>query len=232
MHKMTIKPWQDCRNGTALPSGEIQIWSASLDREIYSNFLYLLSEDEKCRAARLKSKAAARQQIISRGILRILLGRTIGVNPEELTIGSNPFGKPFLSCPENSAISFNLAHSGQLLLIAIGNCKHTGIDVEKMEENIDFAGISALVFSDDEQQSLSRSKEPVQDFYAIWTAKEAVLKAAGRGFAYPSNKFCVVISKKNISLLKYQAELTHGFSWSISSFTPASGYSAAVAVLQ
>jgi 4'-phosphopantetheinyl transferase len=229
---MNIKPWQESREGLNFSFQEMQVWSASLDTEDSSRFYYLLSEDEKKRAARLKSRSAASGQIIGRGILRLLLGKYIGVNPRDLVFSKNPFGKPFLSNPMDSAIRFNLTHSGSLLLIAIGKGKQIGIDVEKIEENIDFSGISSLVFSSDEQRSLSRSNNPILDFYALWTAKEAILKASGQGFSYPSNQLSVVISKGSATLPIIPAKLTGCSSCSLSSFSPAEGYSAAVAVLQ
>jgi 4'-phosphopantetheinyl transferase len=232
MHKLVIKPWQEAREGLTLSSENVQIWSASLDMEDSSHYLHLLSSDEKMRAARLKSKTISDRQIISRGILRLLLGSYLGVKPEELAIGTGQFGKPFLFNPTDSAVCFNLAHSGNLALFAIGKGKSIGIDVEKTEKNRDFTGISSLVFSSAEQLSLSRSIDPLRDFYALWTAKEAILKASGRGFSYPSNQFSVVLSKGILALSKIPAELSNGYSCQISSFSPIPGYSAAIAILQ
>ena len=229
---MNIKPWQESREDIDFFSDDIQIWSVSLDVEDSSRFFQLLSEDEKKRSARLKSSTVAHQQIISRGILRLLLGKYIGMNPKELVFNDNPFGKPFLCNPADSAICFNLAHSGSLLLFAIGKEKHVGIDVEIIDEKIDFKRITSLVFSSDEQLSLSLSLDPICDFYALWTAKEAILKAAGRGFSYPSNKFSVFISNGITFPSIIPAELTGGCSCSLFSFSPVKGYSAAVAILQ
>jgi 4'-phosphopantetheinyl transferase len=229
---MNIKPWQEFREDIELYADDVQIWSASLDVEDSAHFYHLLSEDEKKRSARLKSSTIARQQIISRGILRLLLGKYVGVNPRELVFNNNPFGKPFLCNPADSAISFNLTHSGSLLLFAIGNGKHIGIDVEIIDEKKDFKGITSLVFSSDEQLSLSLSMNPICDFFALWTAKEAILKATGRGFSYPSNKFSVSISNGITFPPKIPAELTGGCSCSLFSFSPVKGYSAAIAVLQ
>jgi 4'-phosphopantetheinyl transferase len=229
---MNIQPWQESRKEINFSSGNIQIWSASLDKEDSSHFFNLLSEEEKKCTARLQSSAATCQKIISRGILRLLLGNYTGLNPKELVIKNSLFGKPFLSNPEKSKICFNLAHSGNMLLFAIGKVKHVGIDVEKIEEKIDFKGISPMVFSFDEQLTLSLSMDPIHYFYALWTAKEAILKVSGRGFSYPVNQFSVVIHNGTSHPSLIPEELTCGYSCSLSSFSPANGYSAAVAVLQ
>ena len=229
---MVIKTWQESTKDSSISSEDVQIWSAFFDGENCAHYFHLLSDDEKVRASRLKNPGKACQQIISRGILRLLLGNYTGINPKELAFKNSPFGKPFLSNPVDSEICFNLTHSGNLLLFAIGKGKHIGIDVEKIEGKIDFKGISSLVFSSEERFSLSRSLDPIHDFYRLWTAKEAILKGTGFGFSYPSNQFSVVISKGNAALLKGSKEFAAGLSCSLSSFSPVIGYSAAVAVLQ
>jgi 4'-phosphopantetheinyl transferase len=229
---MNILPWQESRKEINLLSEDTQIWSASFEAEDSSCFIPFLTEDEKDCATRLKSTAATCQKIISRGILRLLLSNYTGINPKDLFFENGQFGKPFLSNPANSEICFNLAHSGNLLLIAIGKKKDVGIDVEKIEEKRDFKGISPLVFSLSEQQTIARSMDPIHDFYSIWTAKEAILKATGRGFSYPSNKFSVFILNGITFPSIIPTELTGGCSCSLSSFSPANGYSAAIAVLQ
>lgn len=224
---MNIKPWQESHKDSSFPNEDYQIWSANFDSENSSEYFHLLSNDEKNRAARLINRKTAHQQIMSRGILRLLLGNYTGINPKEIVICNNPYGKPSLPNPEVASISFSLAHSGNLLLIAIGLGKKIGIDVEKIEEGIDFKGISALVFSPAEQFSLNCSKNPTRDFFTLWTAKEAILKALGLGFTYPSNQFSVLISKGSAAPSMIPTELAGGCRFSLKSFSPIPGYSAA-----
>jgi 4'-phosphopantetheinyl transferase len=229
---MLINSWCEAAEKLSIPSKDVQVWSANLDQEDSTSFLPLLSSEEKSRAERLKSKTIADHQIISRGILRLLLGKYLGMTPEKIRIGVGKFGKPLLITSSDSPISFNLAHSGSLALFAFSKEQEIGIDVEKIEETRNFAGISSIVFSADEQQELSKSIDPISDFYLLWTAKEAILKVTGRGFSYPSNRFSVVLTKGIPSVSKIPTELSGGFSSLLTSFSPAPGYSAAIAVLQ
>lgn len=229
---MLIKSWRDADEKLEMNSRDVQVWSAFMDNEDGSLFVHLLSKEEKSRAERLKSKSIADNQIISRGILRILLGKYLNMLPEKISFGTGQFGKPYLITNSDSPISFNLAHSGNLVLFAFGNVKEIGIDVEKNEEARDFAGISSIVFSPDEQVYLSKSMDPVSDFYLLWTLKEAILKVSGHGFSYPSNQFSVVLTKGIPSVSKIPTELFGGFSSVLTSFSPTTGYSAAIAVLQ
>jgi len=228
---MHIKAWQEFNKESDLYSESVQIWSAFFDQENCSSYLHLLSNDEKIRAARLKDPKIANQQIISRGILRLLLGNYTGKDPKDLVFSYSQFGKPHLSNSENLEIFFNLSHSGNLLLIAVGKEKQIGIDVEKIDGKIDIFGISSLIFTDEEQFSLSRSLDPVQNFYELWTAKEAFIKSTGLGFTYPSNQFSVVIRKGNESNLGISIMPLAGSGLSLASFKPVKGYSAALAVM-
>ena len=229
---MNIKPWQEFDKVADLYSEKIQIWLAFFDREDCSSYFHLLSEDEKARAARLMDLGTASRQIISRGILRLLIGRYSGMDPKQLSFNCSEFGKPFLTNPADSGICFNLSHSGSLLLIAVVSGKQVGIDVEKNESKIDVSGIASIAFSAEEQSFLSRSIDPVHDFYELWTAKEAILKSTGLGFSYPSNKFSVAISKGKVQEQKITNDLPAGTDLSLISFSPVEGYSAAVAAMR
>ena len=228
---MVIRPWQESINNADLYSEKVQIWSAVFDQVNSSSCFDLLSEDEKSRAARLKNPGAASRQIISRGILRLILGSYTGKDPKAIVFSYSESGKPNLSDPENPKVFFNLSHSGNLLLIAVSEGEQIGIDVEKDEDNIDFLGIAGLVFSSEEQFSLSHSSDPIHDFYELWTAKEAILKSAGLGFSYPSNRFSVVKTIEQKLQLRISKDLPAGSDISLTSFSPAEGYFAAIAVM-
>jgi len=106
-----------------------------------------------------------------------------------------------------------------------------GIDVEKLEPKRDISAIKPLVFSPEEQAQYARSSDPVRDFYVLWTAKEAVLKAAGCGFAFPPNELPVKINEGLASLTRLPMGLSSKKHWTLNIFQPAEGYIAAVAVL-
>jgi 4'-phosphopantetheinyl transferase len=229
---MNILSWREVNCFPEISSGGIQIWSARLDQEESSNYLCLLSPNEIARAERLKNVEIANQQIICRGILRILLSRYLNMDPGKLEFNSDHYGKPYLSNPLGSAITFNIAHSENVALFAFSKDANVGVDIEKMEIYRDFTGISRLVFSDEEQLFIQLSNNPVEEFYKLWTAKEAVLKASGRGFSYPSSQFSVVLTRGKSSKLKLPPELSGEYSCFLKDFIPVEGYSGAVAIFQ
>jgi len=229
---MVIRPWQVSNKEADLNSEKVQIWSAFFSKENINSFLGLLSTAEMKRAERLKDHSTASRQIISRGILRLILGNYTSKEPKDLVFGASEFGKPYLSDPENSGVFFNLTHSGNMLLIAVSAGKQIGIDVEINDVKVDISGIAAMIFSEEEQITLSYSTDPFNEFYEIWTAKEAILKSIGLGFSYPSNRFSVVTSKEHNSHLRFLRGLPADSDLTYQTFSPSEGYSAAIAVMQ
>lgn len=82
--------------------------------------------------------------------------------------------KPFIQGWE----SFNISHSGDLVVLAYGSSV-LGVDIEKK----DAANYSELMtfFHPAEQDYIAGSGDRADSFYEIWTKKEALLKAEGSG---------------------------------------------------
>lgn len=97
----------------------------------------------------------------------------------------NLYGKPFLS---DSSVYFNLSHSGDYIVLAVDE-KEVGIDIEKIETYSD--GIAKKCFVPEEYSLLKHRKED-NLFYALWTAKESVMKACGKGLQMPPESFSVL----------------------------------------
>lgn len=92
-------------------------------------------------------------------------------------------GKPFLKGNMNY---FSLSHGGNYSVIAVHK-KNIGIDIEKIGYGDAMA--ARLMFTTDEKAWISGSNTR---FYALWTQKESILKADGRGFSLSPNSFSVL----------------------------------------
>ena len=66
-------------------------------------------------------------------------------------------------------------------MCAVSKTTRVGIDVEKLRDIcIDDYSIS---LSDKELEELTSSENPIPDFFTLWTKKEAISKADGKGLA-------------------------------------------------
>ena len=94
------------------------------------------------------------------------------------TLKKNKNSKPFL---EESDFHFSSSHSGDLCVVAANVEYECGIDTELLKP-IDITLYKDFLHAE-EWDHLQSSGNLQKDFYAMWTRKEAVLKAAGLGIA-------------------------------------------------
>ena len=85
------------------------------------------------------------------------------------------FGKPTI----HQDVSFSISHANDYVVCALSPERHIGIDIEKIRSIcIDDYSIS---LSDDELKQLENSNNATTDFFCLWTKKEAISKANGKG---------------------------------------------------
>jgi phosphopantetheinyl transferase len=123
------------------------------------------------RAARLSADARAQSQsLLGVALACRLLGAASGreVAAEELRYTEN--GKPHVAgLPE-----FSIAHAGAWVLCAIASDGAVGVDLEPLMTRAQLPSWS-LVFDAQERSAANTARAAL----ALWTCKEAVLKAAG-----------------------------------------------------
>jgi 4'-phosphopantetheinyl transferase len=91
-----------------------------------------------------------------------------------------PHGKPELAGP--SRLHCNWSHSGSTWLLAVAVRGPVGIDVEEVDEALDWEGIAELTFHRRERDFVARTADGrCHRFYEVWTRKEALLKSLGEG---------------------------------------------------
>jgi 4'-phosphopantetheinyl transferase len=157
----------------------IDIWTIDLRRMADDA---VLSADERTRAARLIMPDARRRFIAARAGLREILAQITGIDAAALTFGAGEHGKPHQTGIAN-APHFNLAHSGDLALVAIAD-RPVGVDLEQVRPLANMAQMADMSFTDEERAALWSLDEPAQTaaFFRLWTRKEALMKAHGAGF--------------------------------------------------
>ena len=167
--------------------GAIHIWSAALDPPFpaVSQLAACLSADEQARAMRFVSPRDRDRFVVGRAFVRQLLARYLGGSPQDVALRQRTHGKPEVT---GSPVSFNLAHSGDLAVCAIGAGTHLiGVDLERIKALSDEAGVARMILSPRERDALEQLPEPQRRrrLFEIWTCKEAALKAVGTGLDRP-----------------------------------------------
>jgi len=190
--------WQPVHAFIPLQPNEIQIWRIDLPQpaSTFEACLSLLNADESARANRIRHALTRQHFVLGRASLRRLLAYDLSLTPEAIPLTATSFGKPELSLP-NAALSFNVAHSANTILIALSRHGRIGIDVEHINPTTDFLKIAQHSFTPTENATLNNITN-LQDrrtaFYRGWTQKEAVAKADGRGLSLSTTSFEVPLS--------------------------------------
>ena len=228
--------WADPPASAALPAGEIHLWRAALAQtdEVAQRLVRVLSDDEQRRAHGFHSERDRRAFCVGRGVLRMLLGRYLGIAPTRVKFEYGRWGKPRLAGTlGKSGLRFNAAHSDGLFLCAFTLEQEIGIDLERVVPVPEMLQIAEVAFSPAEHAALCAlpAKARTQAFFDCWTRREAWLKARGAGMAGPRDPSAeqpVMGERRGDAGLLSQGGAEDR--WSVHAFTPAPQYVAALAV--
>ena len=225
-------PWQTVDSIPSLPEGELHIWRVDLPvaPALLTICQSLLSPEEATRAERRRQPQARRLFITGRGVLRQLLAAVTGLDPRELAIIAASGGKPELP---GSGIAFNVAHSGDTILIAVSRSGQLGVDVEHIDPTRPFDEVAQHSCTPGESLelfALNDMDERRQAFYRLWTRKEAVAKADGRGLALPFNSFALPLSAASSTPVKIAQPVGPAKTFSVTDLPLEPGLAGAIAL--
>lgn len=208
-----------------LDNNQVHIWTINLnispeqENEMYA----LLSSDEEERADNFRFPHHRQRFVVARGALRQIIALYLNIYPKNVVFGYTKHDKPFLKEPA-LPLEFNITHSHDLAVCALTLNHPIGVDIERVQLD-DKTAVAKRFFSRHEVAELANApaEERRAGFYRIWSRKEAVIKAIGKGLAVPLSSFSVKLSDESQSI-----ELENN-TWYIYHLSVASGYQSAVA---
>lgn len=219
-------------NNGILTRDLVHFWYGDLEanRAMLPAYLKLLAKDEVKRASNYKFQKDRECYVISRGILRILLGNYLAVGPDKVEFVYSEYGKPSLAT--NTRLKFNCSHSANLVVLGFALGCEIGVDVEHIKTDFDVFDLAINFFSQSEIESLERRPEQLyRSFYRCWTRKEAFIKAKGSGLSFPLDSFTVSLEDdENAKLLETHWDVNEAVEWKVFSFVPMADYMSAVVV--
>jgi len=168
--------------------GPLSVWRLRLDAlsappEDLLRPLTIPSEHE--RARRYQFEADRHRHLGGRALARLVLSRRLDRAPQALTFDEGPHGKPHLepSPDDGPPLHFNVAHTGDVVLVVVSQGMPVGIDVESRAREMDAAALADRVCTEAERAWWRGRPESHRHdaFLHLWTCKEAFLKATGEG---------------------------------------------------
>ncbi|MBS0319431.1 MAG: 4'-phosphopantetheinyl transferase superfamily protein [Proteobacteria bacterium] len=184
----------------ALPSPvpAIALWWCALDASAgeRAEDAALLADAEHARAARFGRPELRDRYVTGRALLRRLLGAALGCPPAAVPIVRGTRGRPRIDAP--GAPDFNVTHTRERSLVAIGLGARLGVDLEHRERPADSTRLARKFLSSDEQRALHAYAPALRHerFLRWWTCKEAMSKATGDGLAAPFGALTVELEPR------------------------------------
>lgn len=219
-NNLSYPNWCYTSDKNNLNTSTVAVWRIEIAAFIIRLELFksLISVPELEKAMRYKQKNDWQTRIISKAVLRILLGRYTKTNPKEIGFSTDQNKKPCLENNDFKQLHFNISHSGNWILIVIADTP-VGVDLERMNASFTDQNMLDYSFSPDEISFINQSKLPHLSFYKLWTRKEALLKATGQGLINELNKVpsldglypipTIVKSEKNWQITSFNIDEEH-----------------------
>jgi 4'-phosphopantetheinyl transferase len=159
-----------------------------LEDHIYYDYLNSLPRDIKEKILKYRNWSDAQASLYGKLLLQKGLEQ-YGVNSNLTNLKYTKYGRPYL----DGNIDFNISHSGEYVVCAFTDDSKVGIDLEEIKpiQISDFR----IQFLDQEWDKITNSDNTLFWFYYYWTAKEAVIKAEGRGLSIPLESFRIADDK-------------------------------------
>jgi 4'-phosphopantetheinyl transferase len=165
----------------------------------------------------------------SRERLREVLGAHLGMDPGEIPLREEASGRPVLD--GGPAISHS--HSGEWTLVAVSHGRRVGVDVERVRAGFPVDRFARRFFSSREQAALGRLSAADREdaFFALWTRKEALLKATGEGLAGGLEDCAVPVTALGAEHGARAGTVSRrGTSWDLHTLNLGDGYRATLAI--
>lgn len=160
-----------------------------LSPEETARVLGLMSGEERARYGRIRHEPTRQCYLVTRRLVRETLGRLGGVAPGSLRFSYNEKERPYLAAEDAPEAlgdaDFNIAHSTELVGLAVVRGAQVGLDLEPVDRRLDHDLVAERFFSDVECADLAllEGEERARRFLELWVLKEAWLKADGRGMS-------------------------------------------------
>lgn len=143
-----------------------------------------------------------------RAPLLALLASYLGTEPSAVRLLAGEHGRPALDAQSRDALDFNWSHSGERALVAVARGIAPGIDLELRRTRASALEIAQRFFTAGEAAWLATLDEDARRaaFLELWTAREAVLKALGRGLAFGLDRLSIHSDADGLALRSLEGD--------------------------
>ncbi|APC97704.1 4'-phosphopantetheinyl transferase family protein [Francisella frigiditurris] len=107
---------------------------------------------------------------------------------QNLKFGELESGKPTLI---NKELEFSISHTSEYIIMSVAK-DEIGVDIEQVRDKRNLEKIAFRFFSKLEYEQLRQSSNYKNDFFVLWTLKEAEVKKSGLGISKGFKDACFI----------------------------------------
>lgn len=162
-------------------------------------------------------------------LLRGTLSAYAGIPANDLRLARSGRGKPYLD--HACSLSFNVSDCQSHCLLAVSTYALLGIDLERLDRQMDVQGLARRWFHPQEAHALETLPDTArrEAFLKLWTAKEAACKATGSGISGMLGQWHFALDDDPPRLLDLPLAAGDRDTWRFVRITPAAGFTAVLA---
>jgi 4'-phosphopantetheinyl transferase len=191
-------------------------WVRPEDFQASPAALALLNAEERQQQQRYIPPAKRHEYLVTRVLVRSVLGEALGIAPAALQFVHNEWGRPALAPGSSSVpLHFNISHTEGLVVCLVSTTPEGGVDTELLSRAPRLLALAPNVFAPKELSDLAALSvdQQAQRAVHLWTLKESYIKARGMGLALPLDGFAFHFAGERISLEVEPALQDDGERW-------------------
>ena len=200
-----------------------------------SDYLSLLSEDERERQQRFHFEKDRHSFLVSHALVRKVLSMYVDVDPADWQFSAGEFGRPEISGLAGvPPLRFNLTHTEGLSACLVTLDADCGVDAERVGGRGNLHAVADKMFADSELETLAAldGQQYQQQFFTFWTLREAYCKALGTGLGFSKKDYAFGVTADNRIAINFASprDNEQGKYWQFNLLRPAVEHLVAVAV--
>lgn len=176
--------------------------------------LAVLPEAEKARSISFQTKEDRRHFLFRRCFQQVFVAQHIGWQGEMNTLSLVHGQDRRPRCTDAPGLNLSFTSTGKTCLFGAAENADLGVDIERERGVQNAPALAQRFFSADEAHDVAICPSPEQSLYflTLWSAKEAGLKALGKGVVDGLNTFTVT-KKKDLWVVRHPGNQLSAGKW-------------------
>jgi 4'-phosphopantetheinyl transferase len=231
----TRTPAPSCFFPASIPNNELHLWCV-IGEDIHDPDFIRQNEVHLCdwelvRAERFHRPQDRHHFVIGRGMLRRALGAYLAIEPRDIVLSQNRYGRPEIAVPGPKPVRFNVSHTEGIVATAFACASEVGVDAERIFADFPHLEVARRHFPPSNYAELERlpASLRVTRFCEYWVLLEAYAKGRGVGLSLSFTNAVFAFDKADHSAIRFTGANEPSERWRFWLMAPSPDHRLAVA---